>query len=131
MAIKGSFNNWHELALTQQSESEFHITLLLPPGSHRLWFLYDNKLHTSRQLSTVKWDSVPINEVHVSLRVTEINLASPDLSPGPRRFMRAKSVFAEFREDDEELRDKMYASDAQHYKLPKIVRNQEQLMLVR
>lgn len=117
--LKSSFNDWEELPLVQLNKTEFSLNLLLPPGSHKMWFILDDSIvFTTPRLPLVKWKGIYINEVHVPIRPAPFSL-----SPGFTVFNKEQSVFKEFTEDNDEIVKRMYQSDKLHYKISRIIRN--------
>jgi hypothetical protein len=131
VVLKGSFNDWQELPLGSQAEGEYALSLLLPPGDHKCWFLYNQAdLCVATNYRSEEERKIRINRVRVPVRTVDVELMRAVREEKIRVFDKNKSVFKAFMEDSEALIDQMFGNDMKHSKISRVVKEESEFKAV-
>lgn len=131
VVLKGSFNDWEELPLTSPAADEYALSLLLPPGHHKFWFLYNQAdLCISPTYSSEEERKIKLNRVKVPVRTVDVELMLAVKEEKVRIFDKNKSVFKAFLEDSDALVDQMFANDMKHSKISRVVKEENEFKAV-
>jgi len=131
VVLKGSFNDWEELPLASLVENEYSISLLLPPGEHKFWFLYNQAdLCISPTYRSEEERKIKLNRVKIPIRTVDVELMLAVREEKARVFDKNKSVFKAFSEDTDALVDQMFANDMKHSKISRVVKEESEFKAV-
>jgi hypothetical protein len=128
--LKASFNNWLEIEMKQSDErdDQYEVTVLLPPGKHYFWVIYEGFLCIDKKIASKYWIQSRVNEINLTTRSKEINIrAARRAKPPPRIFNKNNSVFKHFLDTTEEIKRTMLDNDLKYVKLSRLIKDENDI----
>lgn len=128
--LKGSFNNWLEIEMKQSDEidDQYEVKVLLPPGKHYFWVIYQDYLCIDKKTASKYWIQSRVNEINLAIRSKEINISKARRAkPPPRVFSKNNSVFKHFLDSTDEIKKIMLDNDMKYAKLNKLIKDENDI----
>eukprot|EP00347_Sterkiella_histriomuscorum_P011119 403373687 len=113
-------------------ENVFKYTNFLPSGKHYFYFIKKGKYYCLSDKFPVKRfknTNLYMNEIIINKRdwaISDVQPRTKDSNDPYNRFDKSRSVFRNFRDDDEELLRKIFELDFSYSKIARIIKNNEE-----